>query len=650
MGFLAAAFALAVIGAFIGVYVWTSVNHNRISSLKSFEDLVKRDVVYINVTGDDSNPGTQSKPVATLRRAIRMTRFNKNATFYFGPGTFNVGDLLERGQRAQFVSGTYVEGTTEVLLDTTITGASLSLFNSTYNVTDVMTPGEFVGKRILLVFDTFFSHGIILENSIDTITIAGRTSIPPDSKLQVYDLLTTITWDSGSTQLGGVSKTSWKFFRFEMGGDAVLNSGSAATNLIACDLFGENEYNMRNSANGGGVLESVRFVDLNTFITWRSGTTTFIRCVSAQTNASEITQFFFAEGVATIENGMFFNYSNVQVQRGLLNAQGVTVLNGFIHAQDSAIAYFDELRVESNRKSALLIDSDSNVVLEGDNNFLGSIDGSSSRGVVHVRQSSKFTSIHPLTISLSEDTGSHLHCEQASAWFQNVVTVHGRASSILLATGCKFTLNKVTLTADETNDGSSYRIEAVNTNFNLHDGEITITNVTQGIYVSGGESVTLADTTELTVQVNTGPALFIDDGTPLSVGEDATVSLETLDASDPCVWITTYSSIVLKGTSTILANDSTCILIDTKSSFVQALSASTSLRCNVTELTLASKSEGVYTTGSSATLLPGTADKTMIGADTHNTSDLIASPGETFSDGSVGAGVQDCSLYITPPP
>jgi len=304
--------------------------------------------------------------------------------------------------------------------------------------------------------------------------------------------------------------------------------------------------------------------------------------------------------------------------------------------------------VNSSRLSPLRLLGQVTAEMTGDDNFIATTDSASSHGVLAVQSGSNFVLNNAdVTLSLSDDSLYHVECVVSTMQLTGTVTVHGQSARIMSADTCTLSLRNFGLSADETNDASGYRIQATNTNFDIIDSDITLSNVSNGILVSGGKSIAIGGDTVLDVQVNDNSALLIGKASVITADSNTEMILQTLSTSDPCVVLNSASSIVMGGTSTLLANFSTCVQLNTKSSFVHDSSASTKLFCNVTELTFQDMSDGVYTSGSSATLLPGTADKTLIGADLHNTSDLIASLDTLFSDGTSGAGVQGCRLRVT---
>jgi len=449
--------------------------------------------------------------------------------------------------------------------------------------------------------------------------------------------------------LGGVSGVLWQFIQFDMADGIQTNNIPVGVTFSSCDFFGHNAYSFSATAAGGITLTAGRFLDLVQFRLVSTAFASVSHSLFATTNETETTNFLVSLAGGLDISGAMFNYTHLNIQRvSLAYILGLDIRNAQLLIFDDASVHARYLTVENDDNRGIFI-NDASLSVAGPGNSIVSTDTSVFLGAIVVRTNSKFTLNGDLTISVNGSSGPLFNCQDGELWLRGSVVPVGESLNLINAEECDLTMDALDMTADGSNDGAGERILVRNSDFDLTNSDISITNVTKGIHVFGGESFTLTNGAELTVRVNTGPAILVEDSTSFSAVDGTTVVAETLDTADPCVEVGIRSSIVLSGDATILANDSTCILIDTLSSFVQAATASTTLFCNVTEFTLTSKSEGVYTTGSTATLLPGTADKTMIGADLHNTSDLIASPGETFSDGTVGAGVQDCSLYVTPP-
>lgn len=655
-------FVVALAGAMIGSYAFSVVNYyatnhnqNKIQTLKDFKHLVLTDTVYINVTGDDSNPGTHDKPVATFQRAVELTRFAKNATFYVGPGTFNLGDPMNN-HSVPFISSTKIVGSFDTLFSSTIVNDSNTEFNTTFEVSDAMVPGAY-DRQFLLVYrsDTnVTAYQMIVSNTADSITIVGTVGLGAfiGFDFAIVEPTSVITWNAGprNMNIGGFSTTSWSFFRFDMTSTVILNTNGASIHLTVCEFIGgpdnNTDYHIVLSPVAGGFrIETCKFTDLQRFRAVRSGDGDMRKCMFVSTNTSLNTNnLVLEEGTYNIQAGLYMIDAGLTIRNAEATIDRMMMTGQDVGITSESVVYMDRIRIESDLFAPLRVLTGSKVTLFRDN-FIGTtVDSGSVHGAIEIQQNSFFTTGGgTTTISVADGSPTyHLFCDTSTVVLGADVVVHGKSTQLLNAKACKVQLRTMNFDADQTNDGTEPRISAVNTNFDVFDSDVTLSNMSNGIHVAGGESITLTDSSTLTVHVNDNNALLISKQTPITLDDDTVLDLETLSTSDPCVVLNSQSSITLAGTATIVANYSTCIQISEQSKFLHANSSSTSLYCNVTELTLSDMSDGVYNSGSSATLLPGTVDKTMIGDDLYNTSFLIASTGTPFEDSG-----QLCRLLVT---
>src|ERR1700733_1095321 len=82
-------------------------------AFSSAQVLLAQSELYVSPTGDDSNPGTQARPIRTLEHARDLVRtmnqsMSRNVVVWLGGGTYRLTEPLALDARDSGMGGNYV--------------------------------------------------------------------------------------------------------------------------------------------------------------------------------------------------------------------------------------------------------------------------------------------------------------------------------------------------------------------------------------------------------------------------------------------------------------------------------------------------------------------------------------------------------------
>lgn len=663
--FAATVVAIAMI---VGGFLFWGWNRHDISHLESDTSSLNKKIkylnntfhsglplspIYVNTTGNDANNGTIDFPVLTFYRASNLSLSIPNPTIIFSEGEFNLDPvpILDLEEDYYFSGATLIGATELVYQGLVVNSTQFSnprLISLTINYNDVNFATDSL-KGYFIRYER--SLGLIVHSPIisneNTFTVSvGDTGNALPTIVDIVKLKTSITWSGGSIPFGGPSKNAWTALNVSFSG--LLNTGGTGgdVSILRCliETSGSLVGAMQPTRAGSLTVDS-SILNVFQFSGFTTGLLRFRRVIVLEKNVG----FSVTSKSLVLENGFYFTTQarlTIRESRGAVS--GLYMGPGTRLVIENSRVTIDTMLMESSSSVPLRISELSDVTLGGtgagdkivvmynNSNFdLMSISGSSN-----VKIKNGPTSFERAASS----TGGFIICRDSFIDINsNDLTFLGESAYIMTSTFCTVTVRSSNINIDQNSDGVGARFISTNSNLEIIDSEIIITNVSKAIEISGGRLI-FSDSL-INVSSNDAAAISLSDSTFSTVDETTIFNLETNDTVEAALEVSSNSFINFKGTSNIVSMFGTCMRASYFSKIIQEASASTTLQCAIREMEFLEESSGILDSASTLTVL-GPAFNTTIGAIVVATPVLLGAPNTRFTDLSAAPNDQGCSVRV----
>ncbi len=618
-------------------------------------------VVFVEIDGNDTNDGTRENPVETIQRALEIVSFHFISKIFIGNGTFNLGDLPNDTRPEEFiVTGTQIIGTEESLFNTTILSKSLLAdyeYTTTFTTPGGMTPGEFEGKYLRVQHGILgtFANAPIRNNTNDSITVVGKFGFfgaidASGGPLEIFSLSTVITWDSGFLVLAGITTNFFNSLVIDMGGPVVGGTGGGTVNLNTIDFLGNELYSLQTIQTGELTLESCRLVDVTVIKSLTSGVLRFNRVHITRTpgnlNGTRIdlsdSTIHTSQGGFILESDQLHTLTDCIFDigcAGIFGDNGLLIVGG-----RGDISNF---KVVGENRTLLQLERSADVELHG--TICLTSDGGAESPVISIRTSSVLTiGGEGITIITTNPALSATVNMTGSTFNLHTVFIHvGESRDCIFTEGGHMTFVGATLFLNDSIGGRS-RLRTRTTMIRMINSFIFMNNTlgNQPQISWAGAHITLVNT-EIIVRTDR-LALNIEDGAIVTVQFDSKVSLTS--TTGPSILIRRSGKLILDqrgvGNFFSIVAATRCISLGENSQLIVANLGFLDFDCGTTEISMSGLSTTVIHRDATVILQAGTVDKSDVGSVTFNTSELLGTPGKSYSDGLAGAGVQLCAFVL----
>lgn len=649
---------------FGGVWGW---NRNDISNTQNSISKINNDIkqlndsifnasmtIYVNVTGDDANPGTIDLPVRTFYRASNLSLSMANPTVIFSEGEFNLdpAPAVDLGVDYYFNGATLI-GTTELVHEGLVvnttqrsipSGISLNITYDNVAFAEDSLAGYFI--RFERSFGIISVLPIISNGGTFTVSVGDTGAVIP-TVVDIVKLKTSITWSSGSILFGGPSKNSWTYLNISFAG--LLNTGGSGGDVVilACLIETPSGAGLFQPTRAGSLTIDSSIIGAFSFQAFTTGLLRFIRVIVLDSNKF----FFLGDKVVAVDRGLYFQgqgaltISNAQaVIQGLYMGPGtrLTIINSRVSISTMFMNTSSSIPIRISKMSDVTLgtftNTDPRVVVTYTNPNWDLMDISGGSNLRIENGPILFTREYSLS-------GGFIRCKDSSIIIQsNDLAFTGESAFVISSTFCTMTIKSSDITINQESDGPNARILAVNSNLEIINSEIDVVNVSSAITISGGRLV--FSNSAITISSNDVAAISLSSSSFSVVDENTIFHLETKSATRAALEVETNSFINFKGTSTIVALNSSCIRASYFSKIVHEDSATTTLACKLREMEFFQESRGILNSASTMNIV-GPAFNTTIGAIVIDTPTLLSAPNTRYTDISASPGDQGCSVRIT---
>lgn len=626
-------------------------------------------VIYASSsTGSDSNPGTISEPVQTLKRAIELAKKDPYREIFLLGGAYTIDPVINFNENQVGLQSMKIVGQRQILGTFSCTNFTNSFLQSpeapyiegviqSYDTictitSGSLTPGAFNGKLASIVSEFTF----VKENTADTFTLFGDGFGSGTQSVVVYDLISSISYGSAiQYQL-----SSGIFFEnIDFSAPEMTTEGPVATsislekckistdrlNLIASPSIIMDAVYIESTAvftiDTGGEASLTRVAAINTPVRFSRVTLSSSNFyVDAGTDS-----FIISERANVVLDGFYLSaFNGFDIRRSRLQ-----VVTGKVDLNNCRPIRIGPFSVGNSFITLGRINNNPGF------NVVSCLGGSGAYGIM-LADDSELEFYGNLVTFTVKDDGKVFLSEGSKVSVRGTLIPTGSFSQLVSAQDTSFVaevneelfVNSSVIHPSSTSPIFSLVGCDLTSTTTAGAFRLTLQDVPRGIFLSSGRLYWRAGF--ITITTSDGYALKISDQTIATFDPIvAPIVFQSSSSVEPTVIIEDISSLNLKGNSYTLGSfgGQPCVHL---ANFAELNYRTTNLLgiifdCDVYEIEARYMSNVNFVRPAIVTIEPTSVNSSRIGSLVNTTTSLLALPSAVITDGT-GVGVENCNLML----
>lgn len=626
-------------------------------------------IIYVNEsTGDDNNPGTQAKPLLTIREAARRARRISNPEVIFDTGEYDWDFLSNKEDLVLFENGWFdgalVRGVPTILHSgvtwTTLTTGAFNVNRTVSGLNVVLTPGSLTGTFVDFPSDegssAFFGYRVILNNTADSITFTGEGISASYTFLNVFN--TSVRFNipdlPPTMPIGGSSLSTYQQIEFFVM-DGMLTSGfmTQAYSMAGCRITPSEPDGSSMRASRSSRFHAVLFVDLREISIVRGGSNTeFSSCWIRRTNSTDPgTEGDFNSGSVTMNGVTWETTREIRISDALAEITESAFLGDTKMRFEAVFGNMNNVEIAVSRAGVRISEASAFTI---ENIFIHNDQPESNANLINLDSGSLVSFVGPdIHLMFGEgDSGQYfLNTDRSTFTMQSVTLVlDGSATTLFNIETSNANLQDFTLTLNassvEVPTNIVPAVDISSSNLNIESVNWSFENINSAIRITTGSQV---DILSSTINLNGGQSrdLLITASSMVTFDSTSVITSNCTNSADGCIKLTESSHMYATGDYNLTASSGVCVKIDSLSTLNIGPSAIFGFNCSEHEFEILDESKVFADSSATITLDQYSVNDTVLGGESNGTTFYFGTPDVRYTDGTEGAGIHGCSIRVS---